>query len=107
MVGQAGEGQGFDGNGPYLRLQAGSGPKTIKTGQSNYTGKVYLGNPTLPPLSTRPAYGNQLPPFDRSVPCASSPVPDVNGPASTGPADGAMPGAKAPDSRLVDGGGAP
>jgi virulence factor Mce-like protein len=105
MVGQAGEGQGFDGNGPYLRLQAGGGPQTIKTGKTNYSTKVYFGKPTLPPLSTRPAYGNRLPPMDRSVPCAKSPVPDVNGPASTGPADGTRPGAPAPSSAAVDSGG--
>jgi phospholipid/cholesterol/gamma-HCH transport system substrate-binding protein len=105
MVGQAGEGQGFDGNGPFLRLQASGGPQTIRTGKSNYTQKVYFGKPTLPPLSTRPAYGNKLPPIDRSVPCASSPVPDVNGPASTGPADGSQPGAAAPSSAAVDSGG--
>jgi virulence factor Mce-like protein len=105
MVGQAGEGQAFDGNGPYLRLQAGGGPQVIKTGNSNYTQRVYFGKPTLPPLSTRPAYGNRLPPFDRSVPCAQSPVPDVNGPASVGPADGSRPAAAAPGSAAVDSGG--
>jgi hypothetical protein len=66
---------------------------------------VYFGKPTLPPLSTRPAYGNRLPPFDRSVPCAQSPVPDVNGPASVGPADGSRPAAAAPGSAAVDSGG--
>jgi ABC-type transporter Mla subunit MlaD len=105
MVGQAGEGQGFDGNGPYLRLQAGGGPKVIKTGKTNYSTKVYFGKPTLPPLSTRPAYGNRLPPLDRSVPCANSPLPDVNGPASVGPADGTRPGAPAPSAAAVDSGG--
>jgi phospholipid/cholesterol/gamma-HCH transport system substrate-binding protein len=106
MVGQAGEGQGFDGNGPYLRLQASGGPDLIRTGETNYTGDALLGKPTLPPLSTRPAYGNRLPPMDRSVPCAQSPVPDVNGPASIGPADGSRPGAAAPDAAAVDTGGA-
>jgi phospholipid/cholesterol/gamma-HCH transport system substrate-binding protein len=107
MVGQAGEGQANDGNGPYLRLQAGGGPKIIKSGKSNYSQEGFFSKPTLPPLSTRPAYGNKLPPLDRSVPCANSPVPDVNGAASTGPADGSKPDATAPSAKAVDSGGAP
>ena len=78
LVGMAGEGQFFDGNGGYLRLQAAHGPTQIVTGKTNYSNFPFIGAPTLPPLSTRPAYGNKLPPFVRSVPCASSPVPDVN-----------------------------
>jgi hypothetical protein len=105
MVGQAGEGQGFDGNGPYLRLQAGGGADLIHTGRTNYSDRSLLGRPTLPPLSTRPAYGNQLPPMDRSVPCAQSPVPDIDNPASVGPADGSRPGAAKPDPSAVDTGG--
>ena len=64
-----------------------------------------IGRPTLPPLRTRPAYGNKLPAFDRSVPCANSPIPNVNDAASTGPADGSKPNAPAPNDRLVDSGG--
>jgi len=105
MVGMAGEGQAFDGNGPYLRLQAGGGPQIIKSGKTNYSQEGFFSKPTLPPLSTRPAYGNKLPPLDRSVPCAKSPVPDVNGPASTGPADGSKPDAAAPSAAAVDSGG--
>ncbi|HEV7754130.1 MAG TPA: MlaD family protein [Baekduia sp.] len=105
MVGQAGEGQGFDGNGPYLRLQTTGGPSIIKSGKTNYSQEGFFSKPTLPPLTTRPAYGNKLPPLARSVPCASSPVPDVNGPASTGPADGSMPDAAPPSAAAVDSGG--
>jgi virulence factor Mce-like protein len=105
MVGQAGEGQTFDGNGPYLRLQASGGADLIHTGKTNYTNEALLGKPTLPPLSTRPAYGNKLPPLDRSVPCAKSPVPNVNNAASAGPADGSRRDAARPDPNAVDGGG--
>jgi ABC-type transporter Mla subunit MlaD len=105
MVGQAGEGQGFDGNGDYLRLQAASGPTLVQTGRTNYSQVPFFGKATLPPLRTRPAYGNRLPPLVRSVPCAKSGVPDVNGPAATGAADGSMPGAPAPSSAAVDSGG--
>jgi ABC-type transporter Mla subunit MlaD len=105
MVGQNAEGKGFDGNGNYLRLGAAGGGKTIRTGRTNYTGQAMIGLPTLPPLSTRPAYGNKLPAFDRSVPCAKSPVPDVNDASSIGPADGSAPNAPAPNPNLVDNGG--
>jgi phospholipid/cholesterol/gamma-HCH transport system substrate-binding protein len=104
-VGMAGEGQFFDGNGGYLRLQGAHGPTPIVTGKTNFSDFAFIGEPTLPPLSTRPAYGNKLPPLDRSVPCASSPVPDVNDASSTGPRDGASPNATAPDDKAVDGGG--
>jgi phospholipid/cholesterol/gamma-HCH transport system substrate-binding protein len=105
MVGQAGEGQSFDGNGNYLRLQGAGGETTLRTGKTNYSQFSYIGRATLPPLRTRPAYGNQLPPLDRSVPCSMSPVPDVNNAASTGPADGSNPNAAAPSAAAVDGGG--
>jgi phospholipid/cholesterol/gamma-HCH transport system substrate-binding protein len=105
MVGLAAEGQGFDGNGNFLRLQSAGGQDTIRTGKTNFSNDAYIGRPTLPPLSTRPAYGNKLPAFDRSVPCAKSPVPDVNDAASTGPADGSKPNAARPNSADVDGGG--
>jgi phospholipid/cholesterol/gamma-HCH transport system substrate-binding protein len=105
MTGLAGEGQGFDGNGNYLRLQASHGDRPIITGNTNMSDFPFIGQPTLPPLRTRPAYGNQLPAMTRSVPCSQSPVPDVNDAASTGPADGSAAFAKAPDDEAVQGGG--
>ncbi|WCB94066.1 hypothetical protein DSM104299_02794 [Baekduia alba] len=105
MVGQAAEGQGFDGNGNYLRLQASRGPTSIVTGKTNYSDFPFVGQPTLPPLRTRPAYGNKLPVMTRSVPCSKSPVPDVNNAAATGPADGSNPSGAAPDDEAVQSGG--
>jgi phospholipid/cholesterol/gamma-HCH transport system substrate-binding protein len=105
LVGQASEGAGFDGNGGFLRLQASGGASTIRTGKSNYTGQAYIGKPTLEPLMTRPAYGNQLPPYDRSVACKDNPVPTINDAASKGPADGQRANAAAPDPDDVDNGG--
>jgi phospholipid/cholesterol/gamma-HCH transport system substrate-binding protein len=108
MVGQNGEGQSFDGNGALLRLSAAGGGFPITSGRTNYAGtpkhaEQYYANATLPPLRTRPAYGNQLPPLNRSTPCYLQPVPDVNGPDSTGPADGSEPGAPAPPApKAVD-----
>jgi phospholipid/cholesterol/gamma-HCH transport system substrate-binding protein len=103
MVGQAGEGQAFDGNGSLLRLQGVSGPSLIKTGRTNYSKEAMFGKPVLPPLRTRPAYSNQLPPLRRDRPCHENPIPDVNGPASIGPADGSRPDAAAPDAAGVVG----
>jgi phospholipid/cholesterol/gamma-HCH transport system substrate-binding protein len=106
MTGLAGEGQGFDGNGNYLRLQASHGTTPIITGNTNYSQFPFIGTPTLPPLRTRPAYPNRLPVMTRSVPCSQSPVPNVNDKSSTGPADGSASFAKAPDDEAVQGGGA-
>jgi virulence factor Mce-like protein len=103
MVGSASEGQGFDGNGSFLRLQAAGGPDIIKTGKTNYQQEAYFGKPVLPPLRTAPAYSNQLPPLRRDRPCHANPVPDVNGPAARGPADGSRPDAPAPAARDVAG----
>jgi phospholipid/cholesterol/gamma-HCH transport system substrate-binding protein len=93
MVGQAGEGQSFDGNGPFLRLAAPGGVNAIETGRTNYTGISVFGNFANPPLETRPAFPGTVPPLQRDVPCHRNPVPDVNGPASIGPPDGSAPDA--------------
>lgn len=95
-VGQAGEGQGFDGNGPLLRLSAPGGSVPVTTGKSNYQLAPLFGNLTSTPGPTRPAFPNKLPPLQRKVPCHKNPVPDVNGPASYGPAEGSAPNAAAP-----------
>jgi phospholipid/cholesterol/gamma-HCH transport system substrate-binding protein len=87
MVGLAGEGQNFDGNGQFLRLATGGGGQLIQTGNSTNLGAPFFGNAISPPLGTRPAYPGRRPPYVSSTPCYRSPVPDVNGPASNGPAD--------------------
>ena len=98
MAGQAAETQGEDGNGNFLRIGAAGGPDTIETGQTNYYGPAgtKFAQADLPPLRTRPAYPNRVPALNRSVPCYTQPVPNVNGAASTGPADGARPDAPPP-----------
>jgi hypothetical protein len=101
MVGMAGEGQSFDGNGPLLRIAAAGGAKTIESGKTNYTDEALFGNATMEPLRTRPAYANKLPPLRRDVPCYTQPAPDVNGPASVGPADGSRANAPAPDAKAI------
>jgi hypothetical protein len=98
MAGQAAEGQGADGNGDFLRIGATGGPFLVQTGQTNYYGNLDTGLALVgaQPLQTRPAYPNQVPPLRRDVPCYTQPVPNVNGSASTGPADGSHPNAPAP-----------
>ena len=98
MVGQAAEGQGADGNGNFLRIGASGGQYPVESGQTNYYGNLDTGFALMPapPLRTRPAYPNKVPPLQRKVPCFTQPIPNVNGPASTGPADGSAPDAPAP-----------
>ena len=98
MTGQAAESQGADGNGNLLRIGAAGGPYTVESGQTNYFGNIDTGLAQMaaPPLATRPAYPNRVPPLQRAVPCFTQPVPNVNGPASIGPADGSRPNAPRP-----------
>lgn len=98
MTGQAAEGQGADGNGAFLRIGAAGGPYTVESGQTNYNGQNDTGFAQMaaPPLRTRPAYPNSVPPLQRSTPCWTQPIPNVNGPAATGPADGSRPNAPRP-----------
>jgi len=98
MTGQAAEGQGADGNGNYLRIGAAGGPYTVESGQTNYYGNNDTGFAQMPapPLRTRPAFPNKVPPLQRKVPCSTQPIPNVNGPASTGAADGSHPNGTAP-----------
>ena len=96
MVGQAGEGAGFDGNGSFLRLTAAPGDQFIETGKTNFGKQSYFTTMALPPLRTSPAYTSKLPPLRRDVKCYTQPVPDVNGVGSVGPADGSNAGGAAP-----------
>ena len=96
VTGQAGEGGGFDGNGPFLRVSAPGGSRPITSGKTNYQLQSLHANASQPLLRTSPAFPNRLPPLRRDVPCHENPVPDVNGPSSVGPADGALANAAAP-----------
>jgi ABC-type transporter Mla subunit MlaD len=88
----AGESQGFDGNGPFVRFQAGGGPQLVKMPNPRGGGFPGFQNRTLwahnisKPLATRPSLpvgtspGKTLPPpFRTDVPCYTQAVPDVNG----------------------------
>jgi ABC-type transporter Mla subunit MlaD len=96
MVGLAGEGQNFDGNGMYVRFQPGGGDQTISTGKVGpLTGDTLFANAVAPPLGTRPAFTAKRTPYKPTVPCYTQKIPDVNG-AATGPPDG---GGSAPAAR--------
>ena len=87
MVGLAGEGQDFDGNGPYVRFQPGGGDQTLSMGQSGDIPDKIFANAIATPLGTRPAYPGKRPPYNSTFPCYKNPLPNLNG-APTGPPDG-------------------
>jgi len=87
MVGLAGEGQDFDGNGMYVRFQPGGGDQTLSMGQSGDIPDKIFANAIAPPLGTRPAYPGKRPPYNSTFACYKNPLPNLNG-APTGPPDG-------------------
>jgi ABC-type transporter Mla subunit MlaD len=82
----AGESQGFDGNGPFVRFQAGGGPQIVRMRDRNGVAPDnYLwANNIDAPLGTRPRLpvSGKRPPFRMDVPCYTQDVPDINGPAA-------------------------
>jgi phospholipid/cholesterol/gamma-HCH transport system substrate-binding protein len=96
MVGLAGEGQNFDGNGMYVRFQPGGGDQTVALGPSGggNAADTIFANAVAKPLGTRPAFPGHRPPYKPDVPCYTQPLPDLNG-APTGPADPSTPAAAA------------
>jgi phospholipid/cholesterol/gamma-HCH transport system substrate-binding protein len=85
LVGLSGESQGFDGNGPFVRFQAGGGPKLVHMAQPGYSDPLQQSVWALNianPLGTRPRLpAAGPPPFRMDVPCHTQAVPDLNGPA--------------------------
>jgi phospholipid/cholesterol/gamma-HCH transport system substrate-binding protein len=81
--------QNFDGNGPYLRAQAGGGPLLV--GEPNPEGnllsdKINYAHVVENPLGTQPQLNGQ-PELNSKVRCDTNPVPDVNsGLGEVGPA---------------------
>ncbi len=96
LTGMAGGTGTFDGNGQMMRVQSIGGATPIKTGWGVFNGLPSFGNITQPSTGTSPAFTGKEPPLRRDVRCADNPVPDINGPASQGPGDGARPGGPAP-----------
>jgi phospholipid/cholesterol/gamma-HCH transport system substrate-binding protein len=95
LVGLAGIGQTFDGNGTMTRFLAGNSGQTLKSAKANVLGsKMHsenlqlLAHSPLAPLGTRPAYPAEEPAYQPLVPCYKQALPNFNGPLSSGPADG-------------------
>lgn len=77
----AGVGQNFDGNGPFLRLQAGGGGQLV--GEANplehsSSTVTNYGHTIAPPLGIQPQLGGQ-PAQKTNVLCYKNPAPNVNG----------------------------
>jgi virulence factor Mce-like protein len=88
MVGLAGEGANFDGNGPMVRFAVGGGDQTISTGKvGGALGDTFFGKSGSKAIGTRPAYPGKRPPYNPDAPCKDQKVPDLNS-AKVGPPDG-------------------
>ena len=83
VSGFAGESQSFDGNGPWLRLQSGGGPVTVRGAQPNGgpNNDFVFGSMPAPPIGTRPVLGAK-PPYRPDTPCFINAIPNLNGPAA-------------------------
>ncbi len=92
----AGESQGFDGNGPYVRFQSGGGGVLVDgpnpggivgSGPIQGTSKNFA-NVQAAPEGVQPVLPNNPPPFRPEYPCHKNLVPNLNGPAAApGPPD--------------------
>ncbi len=93
LVGLAGLGQSFDGNGTFAKFLVGNSGQTLRSRPTSILGTKLKGlqlltHSPLTPLGTRPAYPAEEPPYKPLVPCYKQKLPDFNGPLSQGPADG-------------------
>jgi phospholipid/cholesterol/gamma-HCH transport system substrate-binding protein len=82
LVGIAGEGQNFDGNGMYVRFQTGGGSQTVSLGSPGTSTGQLFGNNVAVPLGNRPAYPGRRPPYEPDEPCYKQQIPNLNGPAA-------------------------
>ncbi|MDA0183700.1 MlaD family protein [Solirubrobacter phytolaccae] len=80
LVGIAGEGQNFDGNGMYVRFQTGGGSQTLSLGPNSTNLGELFGSFIEAPLGNRPAMPSKKPTYKDDVPCHTQPLPNVNGP---------------------------
>ena len=93
MVGLAGEGQNFDGNGHVRALPA---RRRRPDGLDRHAAgdrDALFGNAIAKPLGTRPAFPGKRPPYKPDVPCYTNRLPDLNG---RRPRAGRRPGTRAP-----------
>jgi len=102
MVGIAGEGQNFDGNGWYVRLQPGGGDNHITSpGREN----PYFGSLPQRPLGTRPAWPSRKPPYRPEFACHTQRKPNLD--ARTGPSDAYTGGGSTATAAAAKGGDGP
>jgi phospholipid/cholesterol/gamma-HCH transport system substrate-binding protein len=95
LVGLAGEGQNFDGNGMYVRFQTGGGSQTLSLGPNSTSLGELFGNFVEAPLGNRPAMPRRKPTYRDDVPCHTQSLPDINGPLAAKTAPGGGPTATA------------
>jgi phospholipid/cholesterol/gamma-HCH transport system substrate-binding protein len=76
LVSLAGEGQNFDGNGSYVRFQAGSGGFPVQSSPLPGVGPLHS-SATAQPLGTRPARGPK-PAYKPNFACHRNPVSDLS-----------------------------
>jgi ABC-type transporter Mla subunit MlaD len=90
-VQMAGESQGFDGNGPYVRLQSGGGPQLLQAPEpaGGLKNNIVFGNSIEVPTGVQPVIpAEATPPYRPEFACAKNAVPNINGPAAAvGPSD--------------------
>jgi hypothetical protein len=82
MVGLTGEGQNSDGNGNYVRFQAGGGTRAVTLGAAGEAGDALYGN-GFAGGGTQPKRPPHAPPKVDTTPCYQSQIPDLNGPWAT------------------------
>jgi ABC-type transporter Mla subunit MlaD len=85
MTSLSGESQSFDGNGSYTRFQTGGSNQTVSTGKTTIGGPPSFGNAAEPPLGTRPARPATKPPYNRTVACYKSALPNLKATTGGGP----------------------
>src|SRR3954451_23909352 len=85
MTSLSGESQNFDGNGSYTRFQTGGSNQTVSTGNTTLGGAPLFGNAAEPIIGTRPARPASKPPYNRTVPCYKSDLPNLTAKTGAGP----------------------
>jgi ABC-type transporter Mla subunit MlaD len=85
MTSLSGESQNFDGNGSYTRFQTGGSNQTVSTGPTTIGGPPLFGNAAEAPVGTRPARPGTKPPYNRTVACYKTALPNLTAKTGAGP----------------------
>lgn len=84
FAGLAGATGAFDGNGSFLRSQAGGGTVPVQTNALPSQGPLF-GNAAAAPLGTRPRAPRTAPAVRTDVPCGATPAPNLAAEPGSGP----------------------